>query len=166
MCFWSTGVFCLHMKDWFIFLWGVFYVRVSPCCPSWSWRYSCRMLLCRWFLNIPEKQMIARQSGVCCNMQKAFAVLLRNVRIFMTSETPVWWVDKCLEGFPQASNQQLCQIVSEQSSLQEYLLTLLLSVFSLKTLVMGLRISCKEVTTASIHQRRKSGEENCSFLFF
>lgn len=73
---------------------------------------------------------------------KGFAVLLRNVRIFMTSEAPVWWVDKCLEGFPQASNQQLCHIISEQSSVQEYPLTLLLSVFSLKTLVMERRISC------------------------
>lgn len=53
---------------------------------------------------------------VATDSVKGFAVLLRNVRIFITSEAPVWWVDKCLEGFPQTSNQQLRQIISEQSS--------------------------------------------------
>lgn len=47
----------------------------------------------------------------------------------MTGEAPVWWVDKCLEGFPQTGNQQLCQITSEQSSAKVSLDSAPISIF-------------------------------------
>lgn len=125
-----TSVF-LDQLQCFVYTWKTtlasfeeFSVRVSPCCPCWSWRYSCRVWLCRWSLNIREKHVSLK--FVATYSVKGFAVLPSNVRIFMTSEAPVWWVDKCLEGFPQTSNQQL---FSEQSSTRVFIDSVPINIF-------------------------------------